>query len=155
MLDTYAQCLKHLNQIEDYVRIKLKALAKMIDGRRQCLLNDAAGYLNELVSASKTLGVEITAPMNDYFDSIDLSKYIYHFANQDGFKLSLKVRSLLPADLHVESVRVSIVCAEEDGRSELWLATGGHQIIKQGLGEITLKSNVGTDRACLQLLAAK
>lgn len=155
MLETYARCLKHLNQIEDYLRIKLKALAKMIDGRSQRPLNDPAGYLSEVINASKTLGVGVSAPMNDYFDSINLSKYICHFADRDGFELPLKVRSLLPADLQVESVQVSIVCAEEDQRSELWLATEGPQSIKQGLGVIKLKSNVGIDRACLELMAAK
>lgn len=155
MLETYAQCLKHLNQIEDYLQIKLKALAKIIDGRCQRPLNDPTGYLSEIISVSKTLDVEVSTPMNDYFDSIKLSKYVCHFADRDGFELSLEVRSLLPTDLQVDSVRVNIVCAEEDQRSELWLATGGPQLIKQGLGEIKLKSNVGIDRACFELMAAK
>lgn len=155
MLETYAQCLKQLDQIEDYVRIKLKALAKMIHGRSQRPLENAAGYLSEVMSASSTLGAEISVAMNDYFDDIQLSKYIRHFADRDGFELQLNVRSLLPADLPIDSMQVGLLCVEEDQRSELWMATVGPQIIKQGLREITLQSNVGTDSACSELMAAK
>jgi len=155
MLDTYAQCLKHLNKTEDYVRIKLKTLAKMIDGRSRRPLNGAAGYLSELISTSKTLDVESSAPMNDYFDCIDISQFIRHFADRDGFELPLRLRSLLPEDLQVESVRVRIVCTEEDQRSELWLATKGPQTIKQGLGGVTLISHVRINMTCLELIVAK
>ncbi len=155
MLETYAQCLKQLDQIEEYVRIKLKALAKMIHGRNQRPLENATGYLGEVMNASITLGAEISVAMNDYFDNIQLGKYIRHFADRDGFELQLNVRSLLPVDLPIDSMRVSLLCVEEDQRSELWMATAGPQIIKQGLGEITLESNVGTDSACSELIAAK
>lgn len=150
MLETYAQCLKHLNKTEEYVRISLKTLAKMINEPSRRPHKGTTECLNRLLSVSKTLDVEVTAPLSDYFDNIDLGRYIRHFTDRDGFELSLKLRSLLPIDIQAQSVRVRMISTEGEQRSELWLATEGPQNVKLGTGELIVKSNVGVDGTCFK-----
>lgn len=144
MLDAYAQCLNHLGKTEDYIRIRLKTLAEIIDDRRTIPSNKVPGSLDEIVSASEALAGEISVPMDDYFKHVELSKFVRQFSDRDGFELSLKLQSLLPENLQIQSVRARIVCTEEDQRTEIWLATESPRAIKPGLSEVTLISNVST-----------
>lgn len=155
MLDAYAQCLRHLGKVEDYIRIRLKTLAEIIDVRRTIPSNYVPGSLAEILNASGALSSEVSAPMDDYFRNVELGKVIHHFGDRDGFELSLKLQSLLPENLQVQSVRARLACTEEDQRTEIWLATERPQVIKPGLGELSLISNVSTIGARSKLVTAK
>lgn len=156
-LDLYAQCLHHTEQNEDYVRIGLKILAKTIrstaairqqpQSKSLKLANvhqppqSATGSLSSILSASKLLKIQITLPMDAYFDRIDMGAYVRHSPDDDGFQFPLVLRSLLPEKFLAESVRVQILSVEGDHRSELWLQANG-QIIEPGTSRIWLRSNV-------------
>lgn len=157
MLDMYAQCLKHLDKIEEYIHIRLKMLAKIVQNtsflnhQLQVTSTDPSedhGHprnikvsFKNLVSASRLLKAQISAQMGKYFDSIDLGAYLLHLPDNDGFKLQLRLRSLLPEAFKAESVRVEIISIGEAHDSEVVLTAEG-QVFEPGLASIWLWSNV-------------
>ena len=163
MLDTYAQCLKHLERFEEYARVLLKILAKMIQrgypalsgiantGQRRKPLNasmsnyeiaDTAGYLQEALSISKGLKQMILVPMDKYFDDIVLDPYPRHYKDQDGFQLMLQLQYIMQDDLQAQQVRVRIVNAGEVQSNEIWLTAEGSELLKPGIVKILVGSNV-------------
>ncbi len=154
-LDLNAQCLHHVEQNGDYVRVGMKTLAKRIQGeaaiRQQPQLirlakvcqptQRATGSLSTIIGASKLLKEQIPLPMDSYFDHIDMGMYVRHSADDDGFQFPLILKSLLPESFMAESVRVQILSVEEDQRSELWLHANSHTI-EPGMSKIWLGSNV-------------
>ncbi|KAL6720132.1 hypothetical protein ACLMJK_002053 [Lecanora helva] len=156
MLDMYAQCLKQFDQKDDFVRVSLKILAKIIketftvkgdsgnqrgDPRGlQHELNVAKGYLASITATSKTCNTEFSAPLEDYFSNIYLEKYIDEHTEKDGFELHLHLRSLLPTDLLADSIQVKLLKSDADHRSELFFATEQAQAIKPGLARIPVRS---------------
>lgn len=160
-LDLYAQCLRHMERNDDYVRIALKILAKTIRSKaaigqqlqmtsinfaniRQPPLS-ATSSLSGILSASKSLKEPIPLPMDIYFDRIDMGMYMRHSPDDDGFELPLVLRSLLPESFLAESVRAQILGVEEDLHPELWLYANG-QNIEPGTCRIWLRSNVSQYR---------
>lgn len=158
MLNIYAQCLKHLNRIEEYIRVALKGLARMSQGRsmdeelakarfsgRPTLrrpFDCSSLSLSAIIFASTSLEFQVLAQMNEFFEGMNLGTHIRHLSDQDGFVLPLTLHSLLPEAFQAQSVRVRIVCHEEDQRSELWLAAEGTQTIEPGIARLALKSSV-------------
>ena len=156
-LELYAQCLLHIERKEDYVRMRLKILAKT--SRRnaatgqQARINSvkpvntrqppqkASRSLSSIFSTSKRLKEQILLPMETYYDRIDLGIYVRHSSIDDSFQLPLSLGSLLPESFLAESVRVQILSVEEDQRSELWLHAD-NQKIEPGTSRIWLVSNV-------------
>ena len=149
ILGMYAQCLKHLEDGIEYVRICLKVLKKMIKGwitvqglLPSPLLNVHRNYLSAILETSKSFTEELLVPLGDYFENLKLGKCIEHFTDQDGFTLRLDFRSLLPEALVAESASVRIVSRESDQRSELWLSTQTTQTINSGIAQLTFHSQV-------------
>ena len=158
MLNMYAECLSHMQRTEDYVRVALRALAKMVQnslgvtGEPQKssadLLRTAPNpdynpvSLKDIMAASTSLEQPVSVPMDQYFDHVALDKYIQHFSDSDGFALLLKFRSLLPESLKAQSVRVKLTSAGEEPPSDLWLAVDGLQTIRAGHNQIKLRSVV-------------
>ena len=141
----------------DYVRIGMKTLAKRAGGKaasgqqrqmksmkpenvNQSLVS-ATGKLSLMLSASKFLNEQVSLPMEDYFDQIDMGIYVRHSPDDDSFQFPLLLRSLLPESFLAESVRVQMLGVEEDQRFELWLHADD-QTIEPGVSEIWLGSNV-------------
>lgn len=167
MLNMYAECLSHLQRTEDYVRVALRALAKMIQNSSGATgkpregsadsLNTAQnpGYttvsLKDIMAASTSLEQPVSVSMDQYFDHVGLDKYIQHFSDHDGFALLLKLRSLLPGSLEAQSVRVKLVSAGEEPRSELWLAVDSPQNIRTGHNQIKLRSKVSKEQVSKNL----
>lgn len=156
-LDLYIKCLRHMEQNDDYVRIGFKILAKTIRSKaatgQQPQVNSikftnicqpplsATSSLSDILSASNSLKDPLTLPMDTYFDRIDMGMYMRHSPDDDGFELSLILRSLLPESFLAESVRAQILGVEEDLHPELWLHASG-QNIEPGVCRIWLRSNV-------------
>lgn len=155
-LDLYAQCLGHMGRNEEYVRIRLKTLAKTIHSKadigQQSRINSmkvasirqpppsATDSLSGILSASKLLKEPLRLPMSTYFDYIDMGMYVRHSSDDDSFQFPLVFRSLLPESFFAESVRIQILSVEEDQRSELWLHANG-QNIGPGTSKIWLRAN--------------
>ena len=158
MLNMYAECLSHLQRTEDYVRVALRALAKMVQnslgarGEPQRgptdLMSTALNpdynpiSLKDIMTASSSLEQPISVPMDQYFDHVALDTYIQHSSDHDGFALLLKFRSLLPGSLEAQSVQVKLTNAGEEPRSDPWLAVDGRQTIRAGHNQIKLRSKV-------------
>lgn len=155
-LDLYAQCLHHGERNAGYVRIGLKTLAKSIQRKdairqqpqselmRPAGTNQAsrsASCLSRILQTSKLLKEQLTLPMDDYFDRVDLGMYVRHSTDDDGFQFPLVLSSLLPESFVAESVRAQILSVGEGQRSELWLHADD-QNIRPGMSKIWLGSNV-------------
>ena len=157
MLNSYAQCLRYLDQKEVYVRVSLKIVAKMIRERQSSRRQKTKSYnevqdlhvdtkssveqLSTILVTSKSLLTEISVPLLSYFSDVDLSQHIEHFAEQDGFQMNLSLRSLLSEPLSVDSVRVRIVSIADEQRAELWLSAQD-VIIQPGLANLAVSSSV-------------
>lgn len=167
-LDLYAQCLHHGERNADYVRIGLKTMAKSIqrkDAIRQQPQSElmrlagidqasrSASSLSSILKASELLKEQLSLPMDDYFDRVDLGMYIRHSTDDDGFQFPLVLRSLLPESFFAESVQVQILSVGEDQRSELWLHADG-QNIRPGMSRIWLGSNVSPLRSTANAMVA-
>ena len=162
MLIMYAECLRNLKAVEDYVRICLIIIAKGVkiyptvnpprddqefENRILGKGLNASENVNicNVIAASETLEVDVSVPMLDYFDKIDLSRNIRHFPMHDGYELTLTLQSLLPEVFLAEVVRAKIVCVTGDQRSELWVCAESTSIIKPGIASYSLISRV---RSC-------
>lgn len=158
-LDLYAHCLNNVERNEDYVRIGMKTLAKKIRGgasiRKQAQshsmkltnncrplqsANSLIGSLSKIFSSSTLLKEQMTFPMNDYFDCIDMGIYVRHSPDDDGFQFPLVLRSLLPDSFLAESVRVRIQSIDGDQLSEICLHAID-QYIEPGMSKLWLGSN--------------
>ena len=158
MLNMYAECLSHLQRTEDYVRVALRAVAKMAQNSSGAtgeprkgspdLLSTAPNpdykpvSLKDIMAASTSLEQPVSVPMDQYFDHVTLDKYLQHASDHDGFTLLLKFKSLLPGSLEAQSIRVKLTSAGEEPCSDLWLAVDGLQLIRAGHNQIKLRSKV-------------
>ena len=156
-LDLYAQCLRHVEQNADYVRISMKMMAKRMRGeiaiKHQSQVNSkkpangiqylhrATGSLSGILNISKLLEEQVMLPMDSYFDQIDMGIHIRHSADNDGFQFPLILRSLLSESFVADSIRVQIVRTEQDQRSELWLHAS-NQTIEVGKSVMWLGAKV-------------
>ena len=157
MLDKYALCLMQLKQHDDYVRISLKILAKVIKVNAiverktqhykimrdsKLCLDDGSSYLNSALAASELCTIEFPTSLKDYFGNVQLEKDIRHFPDQDGFAVHLNFQSLLPEEFTAQSVQVRLLPLKAEHRSDLWLSSEGAQPIKPGSARVCLRSNV-------------
>ncbi|KAL8949696.1 MAG: hypothetical protein Q9222_004217 [Ikaeria aurantiellina] len=152
MLDMYAQALKHLRETQDFVRVGLQLLAKMINDRRpppdhssNKLLSKPVPldhYLQDVIDASRDLNNPVMAPLYKYLGKVYLDPYIRHSHEEDGFQMSLNLQSLLPAAAEYSEVKVKIVSVDDDKRCELWLTSEIPRLIQPGANQITLDTMV-------------
>ena len=160
ILDMYAQCLKKLDRWDDFVKIGLKVLAKTVqlhyrnlDFKCRMEIHSTAAmnnddvvngmrYLSQVLSASRKLEVPASAPMVNYFEQIQVDPHIRHLEDQDGFELSVKLRSMMPSELHVQQVQVRLVSVGEGQKRDIWLSTVGAVKLKKGFITVVVISNV-------------
>ena len=158
MLDAYAQSLKRLQKENEFVQIGLKILARFArcksssEKRSQTqsvefsdlipIHGGVENYLSTILATSKSLNVELAAPLNEYFDNIQIDTHIHHFPDQDGFGLCLNLRSLLFEELPVTSIRARIISTESDQVSDIWLAATEAEGIGPGFSQIFLRTKV-------------
>ncbi|KAI9716575.1 MAG: hypothetical protein M1812_005306 [Candelaria pacifica] len=163
MLKMYAQCLKQLDQKEDYIRAILNLLAKAASIERAQLLPhraksesahvrkgltnkndeeiDTSGYVEDLLSYSKSLSHKITAPLNDYCTDVYLDHHPRHYPNKDGFQLQLRLRYLLESSITLKSIKVSIIGSFGGQSRDIWLQSDEEVVLKRGVNRIWLESN--------------
>ena len=160
ILDMYAQCLKKLGRWDEFIKIALKILAKAAYMCRQNVgfqtlkkatpnswtslhdEKDEAGYLDDLLTASKRLKDPISTQMSSYFADIKVGPYINHCEKKDGFRLNLNLRYLLSAGLEVQQVQVRLLSATEGQTREIWLSSEAPFHMKRGPTTVILWSNV-------------
>ncbi|KAL8712879.1 MAG: hypothetical protein Q9220_003087 [cf. Caloplaca sp. 1 TL-2023] len=152
MLEMYAQSLKNLGQIQDFVRVGLQLLAKTINLPRPPQENSGRKllpklvppdrYLQDVIYASTEMKSLVTAPLYHYFCEVFLDPYIRHSHKGDGFQMLLHLHSLLPAALEYEEIKVKIAGVEDDKRYDVWLASEHSQPIQPSENQIVLDTTV-------------
>lgn len=147
MLRMYAQCLQKTNRNEEYVRVGLKIVAKVVRESEiffkfQPDIASKALGLSDLVVASRSLGEPIPVSIDNYFGDISLDPYPQHYNDHDGFQLQLRLRNRTSQALEAEQIRVQIVSLEEDHQSNLWLAAEGVHFLPPGAATIPVGTKV-------------
>jgi hypothetical protein len=157
MLRIYAKCLKDLHRRDEYMRVMLSLLGKVVARRMTRELPrvrsasawldeetvDISGVLGELVSFSEELPYNFSAPMSDFFADIDVNPEVVLHPNKDGFGLNIYLKHLLDEDLTVDRVRLRLILAS-DASQEILLQSGGPLELKRGLANLQVHSNVTT-----------
>ncbi len=147
MLNMYAHCLKETNQNEEYVRVGLDIVAKLVldnDAMAdiQNTLERKSSSLTELIAASSTIDQQVIVPMQDFFGDIDVDPYIRPYDDHDGFRLQIQVTNLTSDGIEAQEVRIKLVTVEEEHHSELWLAAGNVTTIQPGTVAISVGAKV-------------
>jgi hypothetical protein len=157
MLRIYAKCLKDLHRRDEYMRVMLSLLGKVVARRTTRELPrvrsasawldeetvDVSGVLGELVSFSEELPYNFSAPMSDFFADIDVSPEVVFHPDKDGFGLNVCLKHLLDDDLTVDRVRLRLVLIS-DASQEILLQSDGPLELKRGLAKLQVHSNVTT-----------
>jgi hypothetical protein len=157
MLRIYAKCLKDLHRRDEYMRVMLSLLGKVVARRMTRELPrvrsasawldeetvDISGVLGELVSFSEELPYNFSAPMSDFFTDIDVNPEVVLYPNKDGFGLNIYLKHLLDEDLTVDRVRLRLILVS-DASQEILLQSGGPLELKRGLANLQVHSNVTT-----------
>jgi hypothetical protein len=157
MLRIYAKCLKDLHRRDEYMRVMLSLLGKVVARRMTRELPrvrsasawldeetvDVSGVLGELVSFSEELPYNFSAPMSDFFTDIDVNPEVVLYPNKDGFGLNIYLKHLLDEDLTVDRVRLRLILVS-DASQEILLQSGGPLELKRGLANLRVYSDVTT-----------
>lgn len=155
MLNMYTHCLKQMNHHEEYVRVGLKIVAKLLLENRTTssfrgALEKKAASLAELISASTVILRQVTVPMQDYFGNIKVDPHVRPYEDHDGFCLQLQVTNFTSDTIKVQMVRIKLITIDEDHHSELWLTADKDILIQPGIVAIS----VGT-KVCKILLSSR
>ncbi|THY07333.1 hypothetical protein D6C89_00384 [Aureobasidium pullulans] len=157
MLRIYAKCLKDLHRRDEYMRVMLSLLGKVIGHRMTKAVPrvrgpsawldedtvDVTGVLEELVNFSEEMPYNFTASMSDFFANIDVSPEVTHHPDKDGFSLNIRVKHLLDEDLTIDRVRLRLTLIS-DASQDVILQTDGPVHLKRGVAKIQVHSNVTT-----------
>ncbi|KAK6003927.1 hypothetical protein QM012_008777 [Aureobasidium pullulans] len=157
MLRIYAKCLKDLHRRDEYMRVMLSLLGNVVARRTTRELPrvrsssawldeetvDVSGVLGELVSFSEELPYNFTASMSDFFAGIDVSPEIALHSDHDGFGLNVRFKHLLDDDLEIDRIKLRLVLAS-DASQEILLQSDGPLLLKRGLTNLQVHSNVTT-----------
>lgn len=145
MLNMYANCLKHMNQNEDYIRVGLKIVAKITREHTPKFpgtLETKTPSLTDLVSASVAITHQLTVPMGDYFGNINMDPHIRLYEDHDGFCLQLVLTNLTSDVIEAQEVRVKLVPINEDHQTELWLVAINITFRSRSIVSISVGTNV-------------
>ncbi|KAI5266202.1 hypothetical protein E4T47_08310 [Aureobasidium subglaciale] len=157
MLRIYAKCLKDLHRRDEYMRVMLSLLGKVVAHRTTKSLPrirgtsvwldeetvDVTGILEELVRFSGELPYNFNATMSEFFANINVSPEIMHYSGKDGFSLNVHFTHLLDEDLTLDRVKLRLVLVS-DGSQEILLQSDGPLTLKRGLTKLKVHSSVTT-----------
>lgn len=160
MLVMYSNCLKQLQRKDEFVKVMLKLLSKAStaerdrqEQRRSLQLskkevvdypdNDAIkGFLDDLLSETKTMAKEVRVPLSNFFSSVEVDKTPEYHDGKDSFSITLKLSSLLVDTLPIEKARVRMVGQIAGTQREVWLESSSPATIKPGKNKLKLATNV-------------
>jgi hypothetical protein len=158
----HARCLKELGRRLDSIHVLLEIIARAVAAekttaqrRLDARLRDpiigleddfvfTEGYLSDLEIYARDMLDEFTVPLEKYFGDLHVEPFTRHYADQDGFRLRLRVTHLLPDDLPIDKVRVRLVPAMNGQGQDIWLESDRLPLLKRGVTVIW----VGTHVSC-------
>jgi len=160
MLRAYAKCLKELHRRDEYMRVMMSLLSKVIIRQRTLSIPrlrspttkpssawiddgdvNVSGVLDQIVTFSMEMPYDFTAMMSDFFSDINVDQEVLHYDEKDGFSLNVQFRHLLQDPLMLDRVRLRLSHSRESGQ-EIWLESDGQVSLKNGLVKLRLQSNV-------------
>lgn len=164
MLRIYARCLKELHRKDEYMRVTLSLLSKIVTKSRTRQLPtmrltsrqtsdawldedaiDVHGDLAEVVTFSEELPYNFITSVTEFFAEVEVGQEVQHFADRDGFRLQLSFRHLLEDELAISRIRLRLVNAT-DQNQEIWLESSGDvPMVRQGVVKTILESNMTTN----------
>lgn len=147
MLIMYAQCLKIIRHDEEYIRVGLKMIAKLVHESQSPVTvrpNAVLKPLNlsDLISASRSLGESVTVPMDRYFRDITVDPCPRHYNDHDGFQLQVKLWNDTLEAVETQQIEVQISNIEEETHSELWLTSEYPTVLEPGIVTILVGTHV-------------
>ncbi|KAL9122575.1 MAG: hypothetical protein Q9187_000868 [Circinaria calcarea] len=149
VLDMYSRCLKKLDQLEEYIRVSLRLVAKLVRSKSQNTdtshtglrfpnvtgfrdIRNDTGYLRDLIEASERLEEPISIPMEDYFTKVHVDPYLEHFVHKDGFQLTLEFRYIVTDEITADQIKIRLVNIDDKQAGDIWLTSGGPTTISYG-----------------------
>ena len=157
VLHMYAQCLKELNRMDEYVHVALELLAKGLDDgqpvarygfkmgsmrKNMNTLDLSTGSFLDLIDTSKRLKEPVHVPLERYFRKISLDPYIQHLENQDGFQMMLTLVSVIRDEVNADRVKIHIVNTSDKHPWEIWLSSAKHVLMTPGQVQIPVTGKV-------------
>ena len=157
MLRVYARCLKELHRRDEFMRVTLSLLTKIVArdsakrlpqfglaGSSNWIDEDTVdvhGLLAEMITLSGELPYSCTAQMVDFFSDIHVGTELVLFEGKDGFQLPLQFRYLLEESVVLDKVKLRLVKVK-DASQEVWLESKGTVSLQRGPIKLDLFSNV-------------
>jgi hypothetical protein len=160
MLVLYADCLKHLQRKEEYVRVVLKLLSKAAVTENERIRNKSAfklggissfndgaivhtePYLKELLPITRSLQHEVQVPLQNFFGHIEVDGTPKYHPERDSYALQIRMRYLLREELTIEKAKVKIGPVGSESNKDLWLETETPVLLKPGIVSFVVQSNV-------------
>ena len=163
MLQLHARCLMSLGRDEDFVRVALRILAKVIESEAITMQGDhkpkkagglatssvykvssnGSSYLGQLLEVSKNLKQPVIIPMANYFGGIRLVPYIRHHEQQDSYEMIIEIGHVMSEILPVQLIEAKLLGDEKTNGNEIWLTTAHAQVMRPGINKVTVGSQVG------------
>ncbi|OBT53358.1 hypothetical protein VE04_06703 [Pseudogymnoascus sp. 24MN13] len=160
MLVMYTRCLKELKRNDEYVRVAINLLAKAAGhaksdyfrksgvklGHEDALeaLEDVSvdGYLTELMTVVPTLQNDFAVSLKYFFARIEVEGAARYHEGRDSFSIQLKLRYLLPDDLHIDKAKARLVPVTAGQARDIWLDLQEPMDLKPGINRLQFQSNV-------------
>lgn len=160
MLVMYSGCLKQLQRKDEFVKVMLKLMSKASAaerdrqkqkrsiqvGKKEAMQypdNDAIkGFLDDLLSETKTLPKEVKVPLSNFFSSVEVDGTPEYHDGKDSFSIAFNLNSLLVDALRIEKAKARIVGQIAGAQREAWLELSSPATIKPGKNRLKLETNV-------------
>ncbi|KFY91809.1 hypothetical protein V498_05302 [Pseudogymnoascus sp. VKM F-4517 (FW-2822)] len=160
MLVMYTRCLKELKRNDEYVRVAINLLAKAAGhaksdyfrksgvklGHEDALeaLEDVSvdGYLTELMTIVPTLQHEFAVSLKYFFARIEVEGAARYHEGRDSFSIQIKLRYLLPDNLHIDKAKARLVPITTGQARDIWLDLEEPMDLKHGINRLQFQSNV-------------
>lgn len=160
MLVMYTRCLKELKRNDDYIRAAIDLLAKAAGhaksdyfrksgvklGHEDALeaLEDVSvdGYLTELMTIVPTLQHDFAVSLKYFFARVEVEGAARYHEGRDSFSIQLKLRYLLPDDLHIDKAKARLVPVTAGQARDIWLDLHEPMDLKHGINRLQFQSNV-------------
>ncbi|KFY31145.1 hypothetical protein V493_01355 [Pseudogymnoascus sp. VKM F-4281 (FW-2241)] len=160
MLVMYTRCLKELKRNDEYVNKAIILLAKAAGhaksdhfrksgvklGQEDALeaLEDVSvdGYLTELMTVVPTLQHDFAVSLKCFFARIEVEGAARYHEGRDSFSIQLKLRYLLPDDLHIDKAKARLVPTMAGQARDIWLDLQEPMDLKPGINRLQFQSNV-------------
>ncbi|OBT90103.1 hypothetical protein VE02_02528 [Pseudogymnoascus sp. 03VT05] len=160
MLVMYTRCLKELKRNDECVRVAINLLAKAAGhaksdyfrksgvklGQEDALeaLEDVSvdGYLTELMAIVPTLQNDFAVSLKYFFARIEVEGAARYHEGRDSFSIQLKLRYLLPDNLHIDKAKARLVPVTAAQARDIWLDLQEPMDLKPGINRLQFQSNV-------------